>query len=83
MFVKCYSGMNLFILFVGFISLVSFVLYSLLEMMVGAGQWRSFSEPVKVSTALAVTSGIFMYVNLNVFFGADDEIVPFGSEVER
>ncbi len=83
MFVKCYSGMNLFILFAGFISLVSFVLYSLLEVMVGVSDWSSFREPVKVSMALAVTSGIFLYVNLKVFFGADDEIVPFGSEVER
>lgn len=83
MFVKCYSGMNLFILFTGFIALCSFILYAILEMMVGAAEWRSFKEPFKISLALTAASGIFLYVNLKVYQRSDDEIVPFGSQVGR
>ena len=83
MFVKCYSGFNLFILFIGFVGTVSFILYFLMEMMVGTAEWRLVKEQVKAFIVLTITSGIFLYVNLKIFQDSDDEIVLFGRAVER
>ena len=70
-------------MFIGFVGTVSFILYFLMEMMVGTAEWRLVKEQVKAFIVLTITSGIFLYVNLKIFQDSDDEIVLFGRAVER
>ena len=84
MFVKCYSGLNMFILFSTVLSLVVFLFILLLELTFNdSAKWESAIEhPFKIGLMTLTSSTIFLFANLSVFARSTDEIVPFSKPAE-
>ena len=82
MFVKCYSGLNVFILLSSVLGLVTFLAMMIMELMFGDAEWDMVKEPFKISVVLLISCVVFLVCNLRVYSKSSDAVVPFAKTSE-
>ena len=77
MFVKCYSGLNVFFLLASVLGLVTFLAIMIMELMFGDPEWDMVKEPFKISVVALISCVVFLVCNLRVYSESSDGVVPF------
>ena len=82
MFVKCYSGLNVFFLLSSVLGLVTFLAIMIMELMFGDAEWKMVKEPFKIGVVLLISCVVFLVCNLRVYSKSSDAVVPFAKSPE-
>ena len=82
MFVKCYSGLNVFFLLSSVLGLVTFLAIAIMELMFGEAEWDMVKEPFKIGVVLLISCVVFLVCNLRVYSKSSDAVVPFAKTSE-
>ena len=82
MFVKCYSGLNVFILLSSVLGIVTFLAIMIMELMFGEAEWKMVKEPFKIGVVLLISCVAFLVCNLRVYSKSSDAVVPFAKSPE-
>ena len=83
MFVKCYSGLNVFILLSGVLGLVTFLAIAIMELMFNEDVlWEMIKEPFKIGVMALISCVVFLVCNLRVYSKSSDAVVPFAKTSE-
>jgi hypothetical protein len=77
MFVKCYSGLNVFFLLASVLGLVTLLAIAIMELMFGDAEWRMVKEPFKIGVVLLISCVVFLVCNLRIYSKSSDAVVPF------
>ena len=83
MFVKCYSGLNVFFLLSSVLGLVTFLAIAIMELMFNEDAlWEMIKEPFKISVMALISCVVFLVCNLRVYSKSSDAVVPFAKTSE-
>ena len=82
MFVKCYSGLNVFFLLSSVLGLITFLAIMIMELMFGDAKWDMVKEPFKIGVVLLISCVVFLVCNLRVYSKSSDTVVPFAKSPE-
>jgi len=77
MFVKCYSGLNVFFLLSSVLGLITFLAIMIMELMFGDAEWDMVKDLFKISVVLLISCVVFLVCNLRVYSKSSDTVVPF------
>ncbi|MBL62899.1 MAG: hypothetical protein CMI30_05760 [Opitutae bacterium] len=84
MFVKCYSGLNAFMLFSIVVSLVTFLGFCFAELFFDKkADWDDWEDAVKIAAMALVSSTLFLMANLSVFNASSDSVVKFPRDLAK
>jgi len=81
-YVKCYAGINVFLLSVTVLTLVTILAIVLVEaVMLGDDlRWYVIEMPFKIALVILIASGIFLKYNLSIFSKGSYDIASAGKE---
>ena len=83
MFVKCYSGLNVFFLLSSVLGLVTFLAIAIMELMFNEDVlWKMIKEPFKIGVVALISCVVFLVCNLRVYSKSSDAVVPFAKSPE-
>jgi len=78
MFVKCFSGLNVFFLLSSILGLVTLLAITIMELMFNEhSRWETIKEPFKIGVVLLISCVVFLVCNLRVYSKSSDAVVPF------